>query len=466
MALLSIFKKRSAIPAAKQVDVPSESTSLKEKNHARDLDLTNPEDWQFITNPMGRKIAVSKATAMKLAPWYAAISARAKDIASLPQHVYRRDGKRKDIALDSDQYFLLHTEPHPEMSLYDFKYALLAYKYGHGDGFAWVERHPRSGRPKAYHFRYPWEMHPFREGNSRTSPLLYKDYVINEVLDPVDVIHLKNGHAPGDRGVSVVSLAKDSLRQGLASDIFASKFYENGTHLSGWVEFPNWFKEGQLPKFKEGLKQEVVGIENTGEPLILQGGGKYHDLGMKLSDAEFILSRNFTTEEVCRWLDIPPSRIYASKNQNSTWENDMLRYRAHSILPELVQYEQEFDRKVFQFIEDGNLYLKNEIKGFMRADLKTQNEYYKTGLFYGFLRKDEVRALEDLNPLPEELGERTYTQSSMIPDSRFDEYIDAIIAGKIKSIQSDKSDEQKKFLNGSEKVGPPAGEFTAGIRPN
>ena len=461
MGLFNFFS-RSVSPTVDQVQSePRAQVSAEE----RALDLKDPKDWETIINPFGRKIVVSHRAAQKLSPWFACITTRAKDIAALPQHVYRRSGKRKEIAFDSDQYFLLHTEANDEVSAYEFKYHLKAYKFSYGDGFGFIERNPRTGRPIAYHLRKPWEMLPFREGNDRRNPLLYKDYITGEVLDPYDVIHDKNGIGEGDRGVSLMGLAKESIRQGLGADQFASRFVENGTHLSGWAEFPQWFKEGQADKFKEQVKSKVSGVDNTGDILVLQGGAKYHQLGMKLSDAEWIMSRNFTVNEICRWMDIPPSRIYASK-ESTNYEHEMLKYKTFSILPELVQLEQEFDRKVFQFIEDGSLYLKNEIKGFMRADLKSQNEYYKTGLFYGFLQKDEIRELEDMNPLPDGLGGRTFTQGSMIPDDRFNEYLDAIIAGKLKAIQSDNSEDQKKQLNGSAHIGAPAGEFTAGVRPN
>lgn len=457
-----ITGKRSVAPVVNQVsslETPPEG--------ARAFTLTDYKQWETILNPLGEKINVTRDTALRLSPWYACISAKAKDIAALPTHVYRRSGTSKEVAFDSDQYFLMKSEPNSETTMFEFKYRMLCWKYQWGDGVARIERNPRSGRPIAYHLRDPWELVAYRDGGNKRSDLYYKDYLANEIVDPYDVIHLKNGVGFGDSGVSMITMASNSLKQGLAADKFLGKFYEQGTHVSGWVEFPGWFKPGEASKFRDEVKEDVSGIDNSGELLILQGGGKYHQLGIKLADLEFIASRNFTNEEVCRWMDVPPSRIHVKSAAASTYEDEMLRYKTFSILPELVQFEQEFDRKVFQFIEDGALYLKNEIKGFMRGDTKAQTEFYKTGSFYGFLTKDEIREYEDLNPLPDGIGARTFTQSSMIPDDKINDYVDAVIAGKVKTIQSDKSEEQKKSINGSSHdIGAPAGEFTAGVRPN
>ena len=58
----------------------------------------------------------------------------------------------------------------------------------------------------------------------------------------------------------------------------------------------------------------------------------------------------------------------------------------------------------------------------MRADVKTRDEHYKTHFYMAGLSINDIRELEDLNPI--EGGDEYYVQRNLIPLSRVDEVID------------------------------------------
>ena len=72
-----------------------------------------------------------------------------------------------------------------------------------------------------------------------------------------------------------------------------------------------------------------------------------------------------------------------------------------TIHPLAVKIEQEFACKLFTEKEQTDHYFKINIRSFLRADLKSQTEYYKAGINFSWLKTNDIRDLEDMNREPE-----------------------------------------------------------------
>lgn len=79
----------------------------------------------------------------------------------------------------------------------------------------------------------------------------------------------------------------------------------------------------------------------------------------------------------------------------------MLGFLTFTLAPWLLRWEQELTYKLLtpQEIADG-FYIKHEVKALLRGDAATRAAFYTAGLdpVKGWLNRNEVRALEDMNP--------------------------------------------------------------------
>ena len=91
--------------------------------------------------------------------------------------------------------------------------------------------------------------------------------------------------------------------------------------------------------------------------------------------------------------------------------------------------ENEHNRKLFPENEKGRFYIKFELKGLYRTDMLTRYQAHQIALNHGFMNKDEVRNVEDMNPIPNGLGQTFYQMLNTIPLDKAMDYYDNIIKG-------------------------------------
>lgn len=379
---------------------------------ARATDSYNPfvPDW-FYAGSDGTKVPVNQSTALNYSAVYACCNVKSKDVAMLPWDVYMRQGNLRKLAFWHDQYFLIKNEPNSDMTSFDFRRTILFDKYWWGDGAVWLERN-KSGRPIAHHIIRPWQWEAHKDGKDRW-------FTVDGIgtVDPYDFIQISNQRGPNElRGNSVVSMARETIRVGLGSDKLASRIYSKGTHAKYVSEMDGVFtSQDEKEKFRNELNRINGGPEGS-DIITLYNGAKLKELSMKMVDQQFLESRMFNLEEICRWFDVPPPRVHHDRNNKyNTSEQKSIDYVTYSILPDCIQLQQEFDRKIFRQGERGAYYTKINTMALVQGDSQAQAELFKTWIMFGIKTPDEVRALMDDNPLPDGLGAEPYMQSSMLP---------------------------------------------------
>lgn len=75
-----------------------------------------------------------------------------------------------------------------------------------------------------------------------------------------------------------------------------------------------------------------------------------------------------------------------------------IQFVRHTMTPWIVNYEQEINRKVFTEAErKAGYYVKFNLNGLLRGTAKERAEFYTKGIRDGWMSRNEVRALEEMN---------------------------------------------------------------------
>jgi len=140
--------------------------------------------------------------------------------------------------------------------------------------------------------------------------------------------------------------------------------------------------------------------ENWKIPIIDEASNFQH-IKITPQESQFIATHKQGIEEVARWLNLPPHKLKTLDNvNNSITENQELQHIADSILPWAIKFEQEYNVKLFTPKEAAdNIYVKANINSLLRADTATKTELYSKAINMGWMTRNEVRALEEMNPL-------------------------------------------------------------------
>ena len=163
---------------------------------------------------------------------------------------------------------------------------------------------------------------------------------------------------------------------------------------------------------------------NAGTKL-LPFGFKYQRITITPDEAQFIETRKFQAEEVCRIYSVPTSLVQLpSQTTFNNVEQQNLQFARHTIAPWAKRIEQEIDRKLIQSFERPEVYSKFTMDDLYRGDLAARTNFYQQMLTSGVVSINEVRSKENLNPV--EGGDTHTVQINQIALDRLGEYSDKV----------------------------------------
>jgi HK97 family phage portal protein len=377
-------------------------------------DMLNPAKWLSTWAGGGVSTSgepVTGNTALGLAAYYACAHVIAEDVGKLPFKVYRRlDPRGKEVAYDHALYETLHTAPNPEMSAMSFREVMTFFSTTWGNGYAEIRPQKSGGKSEL------WPIHPGRVEIKRTpGDRLYYSIRQNNgttvEIPPERMLHIHGLGDDGVQGYSVAKVACDSIGIGLAGQRLAGAFFGNGSVLSGVLETPNQMTPDAHRQLREEFERIYRGASNAAKTAILEQGLKYTKIGIPPEEAQFIESRQFQVEEVCRWFRVPPHKIqHLLRATFSNIEHQGIEYVTDTLQPWLVRWEQEVARKLFG--DDPEYFAEHLIDGLLRGDSVSRSTYYHNMVFSGLMTPNEVRELENLNPM--DGGDDLLVQSAMV----------------------------------------------------
>jgi len=102
---------------------------------------------------------ISESTALSVSAVYAAVDKISSSLASIPFNVFERqnDGGRR-VAVDNDQYNLVHKMPSPYLTSFQFRKTLLTHVLLWGNGYIYLIRDKNTTRPVEYKIINPLDV--------------------------------------------------------------------------------------------------------------------------------------------------------------------------------------------------------------------------------------------------------------------------------------------------------------------
>jgi HK97 family phage portal protein len=335
---------------------------------------------------------VNQASSMTYSAVWAAVRAISEGVASLPLQVFRRghDGSRSK-ANDHPLYRILHDQPNPEMSALTFRETLMGHALVWGNGYAEIVRDKNSGRVQQLWPLDPSQVEPVRDEKGE---LFYKYGSV--IFLPTEILHIKGLSFDGVKGYSVIAQAKNSIGLGMAVEEFGSTFFGQGGKPAGVISVPGKLNSEAIQNMRKSWEDMHATVKNAHRVAILQNGVTYQTIGTPPDDAQWIASRSFQLQEIARWFKIPASKIGAGAGTYSSLEQDNLAFLQETLRPWLIRWEQEINFKLISSLDQ--LYAEHNQDALLRGDTAGRSAFYASALSWGWLSRNDVRALENLPP--------------------------------------------------------------------
>lgn len=347
-------------------------------------------------------VTITPDTAMQATTVYACVRILSETVASLPLPLYRRTGDRgRERAVDHPLYTLLHDAPNPEMTSFELRETLMGHVLLWGNAYCDIQT-DGAGRVTAL-----WPLRPDRMAvrRDKATGLIVYDYTLPGTVTKVPlaadrILHIKGLSVNGLVGLPPIAMARQSIGLALATEEFGARFFSNNAQPGVVLEHPGKLGEEAYNRLRESWSETHSGLSNAHRVAILEEGMKLDKIGIPPNDAQFLETRKFQAVEIARIFRVPPHLIGdLDRATFSNTEQQSLEFVIHTIRPWLVRIEQAITRSLLMPAERRTYFAEFLVDGLLRGDTTSRYAAYATGRQWGWLSINDVRTLENLNPV-------------------------------------------------------------------
>lgn len=371
-------------------------------------------DFRYLFGPSTSGKNVNEFTAMQTTAVYACVRILSETLAALPLQLYRYTPGGKERVYDHPLYHLLHDEPNPEMTSFIFRETLMSHLLIWGNAYAQIIR-DRLGRVQGLYPLRPDKMTVCRDESGQIYYIYTKTSDENPAIKPYgqvplrkdEVLHIPGLGFDGLVGYSPIAMARNAVGMTMACEEYGASFFANGASPSGVLEHPGVLKDPA--KVRDSWNAVYQGSANAHKVAVLEEGMKYQQIGIPPEEAQFLETRKFQLNEIARLYRIPPHMIGdLEKSSFNNIEQQSMEFVKYTLDPWVIRWEQAMQKALFLPEEKKQYFLKFNVNGLMRGDYESRMTGYSIGRQNGWLSANDIREMEDMNPVPEEEGGNLY----------------------------------------------------------
>lgn len=349
---------------------------------------------------------VSDEGALKVSAVYSCVRVLTESIASLPLILYRRgEGGSKERAIEHPLYTLFHDRPNKLQSSFDFFEQVVVSLCLRGNAYA---QKILNGAGDVIEL---WPLPPDKVQIEVTpageKKFFYHKNGVRIPFDTEEIVHFKGLSTDGIRGISPIDCARESIGVALATEEHGARFFSNGASPTGVLEHPASLSDEAAERIRKSWEDRYAGSANSHRVVVLEESMKWHQLSLTNEQSQFLETRKFQISEIARWFRVPPHMVGDLERATfSNIEHQALEFVTHTLRPWLVRIERTLLNSVFDAEEAQDFVLEFLADALLRGDLKTRYDAYAIARTNGWLNVDEIRAKENMNPLPDGQGQK------------------------------------------------------------
>ncbi len=364
--------------------------------------------------------SVSLDSAMSYSAFWSCVRIISESVASLPAIVYRRlpDGG-KERAPDHWLYPVLHDAANPEMTAFGTLETATAHALTWGNAFL------AKGVDDRGRTRELWPLRPDRtevERDRSSLQLTYRYQTVSgetKILDRSQVFHLPGLSWDGMVGYSVLTMARNAVAVGTAAEEYGGRFFENDARPGVVLTHPKALSDPARANLERSWGEKHAGASNAFGFGLLEEGMTLKEIGVPPQDAQFLETRKFQIAEMARFFRIPLHMLAELDRATfSNIEQQAIEFVVHTLRPWLIRWEKGIGHQLLGpewTGAGGQFFVEFLIDGLLRGDSAARAAYYHQARMDGWLNGDEIREMENRNPMPDGQGQVYLAPQNMAP---------------------------------------------------
>lgn len=357
--------------------------------------LTSQALVDLFTRKVSSGVSVSEDSALSVPAVKRAVDLIAGIGAGLPMKVFRdRAGTRTDVTGD----YPVLKEPYPWVT--PFEFWELAYRdlVVWGNFFCWKTKNELGDTVVRLLRLPPWQVTVERDEQTSANPggRWYRIGAGNEQrYGPAEIMHICGPSADGLVGSSLVRVGAEAIGVALAAEQTAASMFGDGLLFAGILTSDQDLDQPAAETLGARFRK-MIGSKGPGARIpVLGRSTKFQPVNMEPERAQFLESRAFQVLEISRLTGVDPALLMdptAVMNFGEPQRQNFLDFT-------MEMWLRRVEQAVTLHLTPRGSFGEYTRGAFLRADTKTRYETYARAAQFGILTRNEIRALENFEPL-------------------------------------------------------------------
>lgn len=348
-------------------------------------------------------------SALQLSAVWACVKLIAETVASLPLTVYKLDENGRKIAKNHPLSLLFNGKVNRYQTKVEFFETVLLNLLTSGNAYCFIQR--VGDRIVGLLPLMSADMEVTLLANGSIVYTYTKDVGV-DVYAESSIWHLKL-MGNGIIGLSPLAYQRNTLGIAQAAENAVTKIYRNGAKPSGVLSMDKFLTNEQRDLVRE--KFYTLSSSQEDRLMVLEGGMKFDQISMSPQDIELLQSRQFQISEICRWYGVP-SVMVNDTSSSTVWgsgiEQIVSGFYKLTLRPIMEKIEASILINLMTVSESQRYEIEFDFNALTRSDLKTRYDSYRIGIYGGFLKPNEARAMEGMEKA--DGGDDLYMQGANI----------------------------------------------------
>jgi HK97 family phage portal protein len=339
---------------------------------------------------------VTQDNVWKLAAITGAVNLIASSISTLPMEAWvRRDGQKIPMRPKPDWV------NRPDISFVDrtpFISQIITSLMLDGNAFIRIFR-DESGLPLSLSVMNPTEIEVKKNPLGR---IVFTHTKTGETLSQDDVLHIVESLIqPGQvRGISRVSVLKDSLGLGMALEAYAQRWFGQGASGNYAITVPGALNQEQAKAMADSVDNRHGGWRKSSKTMVFHSGADIKDIGIDPEKSQSIEARRMFVEDVARIYSIPTHKLSLPGTQSySSIEQTQIEFVTDTLRPYAALIENALSTLLQVYPNGQGAFLEFNMAALLRGDINSRATAASVAIQGGWLTVNDVRQGEGLSKI-------------------------------------------------------------------
>lgn len=330
---------------------------------------------------------ITKKEALNLPSVSACVEIISNTVAILPIKLYKEnDGKVEEVI--DERVSLLNDDTKDTLDGFQFKKAIVEDYLLNGAGYAYIKR--ERNKIKGLYYVDNESL-----GISINSNAIFKSYDIlvdGATYKDYEFLKVTRKTKDGIIGKGIIKENDLALATAYNSLVFENTLVKTGGNKKGFLKAQGRLTQEAITELK--LAWDNMYKNNTENVVVLNNGLEFQEASNTSVEMQLNENKKTNSTSICTMFNVSPS-LLEGKASDIEYNN----FIKIVILPILKAIETALNKDLLLSTEKGSFYFAFDTKELLKGDIEKRFRAYEIATRNGIMQVDEVRYMEDLEPL-------------------------------------------------------------------